>query len=144
MAAMVPAGVTLGFHLCYGDAPLGPEGLGRHFVQPRDAGNLAMVARGILERVGRPVAFIHLPVPIDRDDDAYFAPLEDLALAPQTMLYLGLVHHQDGLEGAQRRAAAAARHVTGFGVATECGMQNKPRAAVPELLRIQREVQVPG
>jgi hypothetical protein len=66
MAAMVPDDVTLGFHLCYGDAPLGPEGAGQHFIQPRDAGNVAMVTRGILDRVPRAVAFIHLPVPIDR------------------------------------------------------------------------------
>jgi hypothetical protein len=65
-------------------------------------------------------------------------------LPAATKLHLGLVHHQDGLEGAQRRVASAARHVTGFGVATECGMQNKPRDAVPELLRVQREVEVPA
>lgn len=32
LAAMVPDDVTLGFHLCYGDAPLGPDGTGQHFV----------------------------------------------------------------------------------------------------------------
>jgi hypothetical protein len=144
MAAMVPDAVELGFHLCYGDAPLGPEGMGQHFSQPTDAANLVLVANGISERVSRSIAFIHMPVPIDRDDDAYFAPLDDLHLHAETRLYLGLVHHQDGLEGAQRRIAAAARHVTGFGVATECGMQNKPRDAVPELLRIQREAHVPA
>lgn len=144
MAAMVPDDVTLGFHLCYGDAPLGPEGAGQHFVQPKDTGNLVMVATGIFARVARPVAFLHMPVPIDRDDDVYFEALERLALPADTVLYLGLVHHQDGLAGARRRVAAAARHVRGFGVATECGMQNKPREAIPELLRVQREVEVPA
>jgi hypothetical protein len=144
MAAMVPDDVALGFHLCYGDAPVLPGRKGAHFVQPTDTGNLAMVAREILERVERPLAFIHLPVPIERDDDAYFAPLADLRLPAETRLYLGLVHHEDGMAGAERRAAAAARHVTGFGVATECGMSKKPREAIPELLRIHSELHVPG
>jgi hypothetical protein len=144
LAAMVPVDVTLGFHLCYGDAPIEPGGVGRHFMQPKDTANLAMVARGILDRVRRPVGFIHLPVPIDRDDDAYFEPLADLRLPATTKLYLGLVHHQDGLEGTQRRADVAARHVSGFGVATECGMGRRPRQVVPDLLRIQRDVRVNG
>jgi hypothetical protein len=143
MAAMVPGDVELGFHLCYGDAPLGPAGAGQHFVQPRDTGNLVRVANGIAERVRRSIAFIHMPVPIDRDDDAYFAPLAGLRLHAGTKLYLGLIHHQDGLDGARGRIAAAARYCRGFGVATECGMQNKPRGVIPELLRLQREVRVP-
>jgi hypothetical protein len=144
MGAMVPEDVTLGFHLCYGDAPVGPDGAGQHFVQPTDTGNLVMVATGIFRRVDRPVAFLHIPVPIDRDDDAYFEALASLALPAGTILHLGLVHHQDGLAGAQRRVAIAARHVRGFGVATECGMQNKPRRAIPDLLRVQRELEVPA
>ena len=62
MAAMVPDDVSLGFHLCYGDAPIGPEGAGRHFVQPKDTGNLVMVATGLFACVARPVAFLHMPV----------------------------------------------------------------------------------
>jgi hypothetical protein len=143
MARMVPEDVELGFHLCYGDAPLGPEGAGQHFVQPADAGNLVLVANGIAERISRPIAFLQMPVPIDRDDDAYFAPLDGLRLHPETRLFLGLIHHQDGAEGARRRIAAAARHVAGFGVATECGMANKPREAVPELLALQAQAEVP-
>ena len=86
MAAMVPDDVTLGFHLCYGDAPLGPEGAGQHFVQPKDTGNLVMLATGIFARVARPVAFLHMPFPIDRDDDVYFEALERLALPADTVL----------------------------------------------------------
>jgi hypothetical protein len=142
MAAMVPLDVTLGFHLCYGDAP-NAAGKPEHFIQPRDTENLAMVARGIFERVRRPIAFLHLPVPINRDDDAYFKPLANLKLPPGTTLFLGLVHHQDGLAGAQRRIDTAARHVKGFGVATECGMSGAPREAIPALLRIQHELRVP-
>lgn len=143
MAAMVPDDVDLGFHLCYGDAPLGPEGAGQHFIQPKDAAKLVLVANGIAGRVKRPIGFLHMPVPIDRDDAAFFAPLADLRLHPETKLFLGLIHHQDGIAGAERRIAAASRYVKGFGVATECGMQNKPRGSLAELLRLQREVVVP-
>ncbi|MGH2930699.1 MAG: hypothetical protein ACRDL8_21020, partial [Solirubrobacteraceae bacterium] len=55
----------------------------------------------------RQIDWIHMPVPIDRDDKAYFAPLARLAPAPQTELYLGLIHHRDGVDGARRRIRAA-------------------------------------
>jgi len=144
MAAMVPEDVTLGFHLCYGDAPIGEGGVGQHFFQPTDAGNLVMVANGIAERVRRDIAFLQMPVPIDRDDDAYFAPLVGLKLHEETKLYLGVLHHQDLREGAERRIAAASRHVRGFGVACECGMQNKPRESIEPLLELHRDVEVPA
>jgi hypothetical protein len=61
-------------------------------------------------------------VPIDRTDDAFYAPLEKLQLAPTTELYLGLVHAKDGVEGTSRRIAAARKHVGEFGIASECGI----------------------
>ena len=62
-----------------------------------------------------------MPVPERRDDDGWFAPMRELRLAPETELYLGLLHPVDRDEGALRRIAAARRHVPRFGVATECG-----------------------
>jgi hypothetical protein len=142
-ADYVPADVELGYHLCYGDARDDETGESRHWKQPEDTTKLVMVANAISEGVKRDIAWIHMPVPIDRDDDAYFAALDDLRLHDETRLYLGLIHRQDGVEGAQRRIAAAANHVTGFGVATECGMGRAPKEAIPTLLRIQRECVVP-
>ena len=141
---LVPDTVELGYHLCYGDAPEAPGETGRHFKQPEDASKLALVANAIVAGVQRRVDWIHMPVPIERDDDAYFAPLRELHLPPETRLFLGLVHWQDGVEGTQRRIDTAARFVTGFGVATECGMGRRPREVVPTLLEIQREVTVPA
>jgi hypothetical protein len=142
-AHFVPAGVELGYHLCYGDAR-DETGGSQHWKQPEDTSKLVMVANATVGAVDRDIAWIHMPVPIDRDDDAYFAPLSDLKLPPGTQLYLGLVHRQDGLEGAERRSRAALPHVKAFGVATECGMGRAPSEAVPELLRIQRDCHVPG
>ena len=59
---LVPEGVELGYHLCYGDA--GHE----HFTQPRDAGHLAWAIRELLAGVRRRIDWIHLPVPAKRDD----------------------------------------------------------------------------
>jgi hypothetical protein len=116
LGGAVPEDVELGFHLCYGDLD------GVHFVQPRDATKMVELANLIVQRVPRPITWIHMPVPMDRSDEAYFAPLQNLQLAPSTELYLGLVHVQDGVEGTRRRMAAASKYVQDFGIASECGI----------------------
>ncbi len=130
----VPADVEMGYHLCYGDAGH------QHFVQPKDATNLTTVANAVSARVQRPINWIHMPVPRDRSDDAFFAPLKHLALHPETELYLGLVHLTDGVEGTQKRIAAAERAVTNFGVATECGFGRRPAETVAPLMQIHHDV----
>ncbi|HZU88007.1 MAG TPA: hypothetical protein VE993_02005 [Stellaceae bacterium] len=131
LAAAVPTDVELGFHLCYGDFE------GRHFVEPEDATKMVELADLILSCVAHEVAYIHMPVPIARDDDAYYAPLQNLKRPPATELYLGLVHARDGVEGAKRRMATARRHVPGFGIASECGIARarKPEVVI-EFLRV--------
>ena len=52
----------------------------------------------------------------------------ELRLRAETELYLGLVHHTDGVEGTRRRMDAAAALRSGFGVATECGWGRRPPA----------------
>lgn len=133
----VPEGVELGFHLCYGDYGH------KHFMEPKDTGKLTRIANLIAERVSRPLNWMHMPVPRDRDDDAYFAPLSDLALHPETELYLGLVHHTDGAEGTRRRIATAQRVTPEFGVATECGFGRRPSETVADLLHTMAEVAEP-
>jgi hypothetical protein len=125
LAAAVPADVELGFHLCYGDWEA------RHFVEPKDTRKLTEFANLLNETATRPITYIHLPVPLDRSDDAYFEPLNGLRLSAQTELYLGLVH-SDGLEPTRNRIAAAAKYVPDFGIATECGMA---RCRTPKLVR---------
>src|SRR5262249_56451012 len=137
LARPVPPDVQLGYHFCYGDDRH------RHYKEPADAGKLVEVANALAASLGRPLNWIHLPVPRDRADDAYYAPLADLRLRPETELYLGLVHHTDGVDGAERRMTAARRFVTGFGVATECGWGRPPPATIPELLRIPAAATAP-
>ena len=133
----VPSSVELGYHLCYGDAGH------KHFTQPVDSANLVEVANALSAGIKRSVNWIHMPVPRERTDDAYFAPLQHLQLRPETELYLGLVHLTDGVEGTRRRIAAAQRVRVDFGVATECGFGRRPEETIPDLLRIHREVAAP-
>ena len=121
-----PADVELGFHLCYGDLDA------KHFVDPLDAGKLVDLANALAASVKHPIAWIHMPVPIARSDEAYFKPLAGLKLAPATELYLGLVHPEDGPAGAAKRIEAAGKYVANFGIATECGIARQRR---PELVR---------
>ena len=116
LGGAVPNDVELGFHLCYGDYD------GRHFVQPTDATKMVEMANLIARNVPRSITWLHMPVPIDRTDEAFYAPLQNLQLAPETELYLGLVHAQDGVDGTLQRIAAARKYVQNFGIASECGI----------------------
>ncbi len=130
----IPDGVELGYHLCYGDFGH------RHVIEPKDTGLMVRLANKLSERVRRSIQWIHMPVPRKRSDDAYFAPLSDLRLNPETELYLGLVHHSDGVAGTRQRIAAAAKVIPDFGIATECGMGRRDPKTMFELLRVHAEV----
>jgi len=134
LGALAPAGAELGFHLCYGDPGH------KHIKEPDNLGICVAFANGLADFVKRPINWIHMPVPRDRDDDAYFAPLADLRLKPACELYLGLIHMTDGVDGAKRRLAAAEKVVKGFGVGTECGFGRRPRETIPSLLRLHGDV----
>ena len=130
----VPETVPMGYHLCYGD--FGHQ----HFVEPKDTAVLVGLANRVAAGLSRPLNWVHMPVPRDRDDAAYFAPLENLRLAPDTELYLGLVHSTDGLAGSRRRLATASKFRAEFGVGTECGFGRRDPATIPALLALHRDV----
>src|SRR5262249_43235344 len=130
----VPAAVDLLYHLCYGDSNH------RHAVEPTDMGDMAEFANRVSRQIERPIHLIHMPVPRDRSDDAYFAPRRRLALRPETELCLGLVHYTDGVDGTCKRLATAMAHGDAFSIATECGFGRRDPRTIPELLRIHAEV----
>jgi hypothetical protein len=127
----VPAGVELGYHLCYGS----PQD--EHMVLPKDSGLMVEMTNAVTAAVKRPIQFFHLPVVKSRTDDAYFAPLEKLKLKPETELYLGLIHYNDP-EGDATRLAAARRHARVDGIGTECGMARGDPARLTSLLAAHR------
>jgi methionine synthase II (cobalamin-independent) len=129
----VPAEVELGYHCCYGNFNL------RHFVEPIDMGDMVDVANRVVSGLDRPLQFVHMPVPIERTDDAYFAPLRNLNLGPATEFYLGLAHDRDGVPGTMRRAAAAHKVIPNFGISTECGLGMRTPDNIRALLRIQAD-----
>jgi len=133
LANRVPRDIDLLFHFCYGDSNH------RHVVEPTDMGDMVAMANRLTRAAARPIQLIHMPVPRNRVDDAYFAPLADLQLAADTELALGLVHYTDGIDGTRRRMETAARHRQDFAVATECGFGRRPPETIPELLRIHAQ-----
>jgi hypothetical protein len=135
LCAAVPEDVELGLHLCYGDFGA------RHFVEPKDAAKMVEFANALTNSIKRPIAYIHMPVPIERSDDAFHRPLGDLKLKDGTELFLGIVHAKDGVEGAKARTAAARRYAPKFGIATECGMARaRSEETVRTLLKIHADV----
>jgi hypothetical protein len=130
LADHVPADIELLFHFCYGDSNH------RHVVEPIDMGDMVDLANKLARGIDRSIELIHMPVPRDRSDDAYFGPLRRLGLKPGTQLCLGLVHYTDGIAGTRRRLATAEKYVKNFSIATECGFGRRPRDTISELLAI--------
>ena len=123
----IPGDVEVGVHLCYGDFD------GKHFIEPVDAERMVSLANAIAAAADHPLAWVHMPVPIERDDDAYFKPLGDLKLDLDTEVYLGLVH-TDGADATKRRIEAASRYLPEFGIATECGIARQRTVELVEKL----------
>lgn len=130
----VPANIDLLYHLCYGDSGH------KHVVEPSDMNDMVEFANRVSRQIKRPIQLVHMPVPRNRTDDDYFAPLRRLRLRPETELCLGLVHHTGGVEGTKRRLETAKRFVPRFSIATECGFGRRDPGTIPELLRIHAAV----
>jgi hypothetical protein len=133
LADHVPADIELMFHFCYGDSNH------KHVVEPTDMKDMVDVANRLSGDINRTIELIHMPVPRDRSDDAYFAALRGLQLKPETELCLGLVHYTDGFAGTQKRLATAERYVSDFSIATECGFGRRDPGTIPGLLRIHAD-----
>jgi len=126
----IPEDVTLGYHFCFGTWGGWPKS---------DAPDMTVCVRLANEaviRAGRRVDYIHLPV-MPKADDAFFAPMDGLAIG-NTRLYLGIVL-DDGLDAFERRARAANRYLSDFGIASYCGWGREDPATVPALLANLRD-----
>ena len=129
MSLAVDKDVQLGYHLCYGDREH------QHFVQ---------MVTAITQRVSlhHPISWVHLPVPKDRSDPAYFEPMKSLDIG-DAKLFLGLIHAHDEKGTDQRLKAAEAIYSRPFGIATECGMGRTPLEDVDSIFTIAKNVTNP-
>lgn len=127
----VPAGIELGYHLCYGS----PQD--EHLVQPKDAALLVEMLEGIAGATKRRIDFFHIPVPKDRTDAAFYAPLKAWKRPAGTKLYLGLLHHDDDA-GDKKRIATARTFIDDFGLSAECGWGRTQPGRLPGLLKGHR------
>jgi len=130
LAELIPHTVEVGYHFCYGDAG------NKHFKEPEDMNLLIQLANSLSKNVQRTIQWIHMPVPIDRDDADYFRPLKELEADNIEQLFLGLIHEQDGIEGARKRMAAADMFSGEYGIATECGLGRRKPDVVMDLLEL--------
>lgn len=132
----IPAGVQLGYHFCHGHER-------HHRDRPYDAQPLVEMANALSLSLSRSLDWVHLPVEEGRVDLRFFEKLAQLALRPETRLYLGLLHPSDGIAGAEARVVAAQRFVHDFGVATDCGWSRHRSREVDWLIELHRAVTVP-
>lgn len=131
LASAVKPDVEMGYHICYGD-------MGHvHFVQPPDTELPVDLANTIVQKIGpiHPIAYVQMPVPKDRTDEAYFKPLKNLELKA-TKLFLGVVHANDESGTKKRLEAAQAVYPNISGVSTECGMGRTPAEELSSILEI--------
>ena len=134
---LIPGEVEVGMHLCYGSYK------DKHFREPENTANMVELTNGVLAGLERELTWLHMPVPVERDDESYFEALLGLNKSMITEIYLGLVHDSDGVSGTNQRINTAARFLPEFGVATECGMGRCSPKRIPGLLQIHADVANP-
>jgi hypothetical protein len=125
----IPEQVDIGYHFCYGSPP--PSAL--HIMNPKNMSIMVEMAGDILSTIRRKVDWFHMPVPKDRCDDAYFAPLKNLTLSKETILYLGLIHDNDD-KGNYQRVLKAFEYYQSFGLSSECGWGRVEQRRIPNFL----------
>ena len=125
MTEIVPDGVRLGFHLCFGTWGGWPIG------EVDDVRPVVELANAIVANTPRRVDFVHLPVMPDADDH-YFQALADLHIG-DTTVFLGL-ELGDGVDAMCARAEIARRYLSDFGYAHYCGYGRDQPEDIPRLL----------
>jgi hypothetical protein len=132
MADAIPADVGVGYHWCYGT-------LGGWPMKPPESLQLCVdLSNAAARRSGRPVDFMHMPVP-RHCDEAFVAPLRALDVG-STKIYLGLIHDSDDVAANVARATLARRFLPRFGVSSVCGYGRCPPEEMPRILRLHRDV----
>jgi hypothetical protein len=119
----IPAEVALGYHFCFGTLGGWPR------FQPDDLGQAVKLVNACIAASGRRVDWVHIPV-LDRDDDAFFAPLKELQ-PDGTRVYLGAIHNMARFP---QRIATARKYLPEFGLGAYCGFGRLPPAELEAVL----------
>jgi len=127
LSAHLPKEMMLGYHLCYGTLGGWPMATGQ------DLNHAVAFANGAVERSGRRVDFIHIPI-LPTTEERYFAPLRDLKVGDAD-IYLGTLHDRGDKEALTRRIAVALKYVPEFGLAAPCGFGRHQPSEVRGLLK---------
>jgi hypothetical protein len=109
----IPHEALLGFHWCYGTWGGWPS------VAMHDLEVCVRFSNEAVRRVNRRIDYVHMPV-LPHATEAFFAPLSGLAVG-DTRVFLGLVHHTDGIDDYRRRRDLARKYLPEFGIASVCG-----------------------
>jgi hypothetical protein len=126
----IPDEVLLGFHWCYGTWGGWP------MTDMQDLALCVALSNDTVPRAGRRVDYVHMPVTVDPGPE-FFAPLADLDIGDMRV-YLGLVHHEDGIDGCRRRMEMAGAVLDDFGVGAVCGYGREDPAQVTDVLELHR------
>ena len=126
--------VEVGYHLCYGSMN------SKHWKEPETLSMCVKVSNVLTNKVSRLINFIHMPVPVDRTDDAYYKPLWELKVNDDTQVILGLVHESQTYEKNIKRMNVARNFLSEFGIATECGLGRCDAHSMPGLMNLHNRL----
>ena len=131
LARGIPEEARLGFHWCYGTWGGWPM---------KDMADLALCVRMTQEavaRVDRRVDYVHMPA-VKHPQPEFFAPLAELE-GEDPDVYLGIIHHTDGVEGFVERMEMARRYRRRFGIGSVCGYGRVDPSELPQILAVHRD-----
>lgn len=128
---LVPDDVVLGLHWCYGTWGGWPMNA---MTDMRLCTDLTLE---VIDATTRGIDYVHMPVAEDARA-GFFDALSDLA-SSRCKVYLGMIHHSDGIEGFRKRWELARRQLPDAGVAGVCGFGRLEGSVVALTLALHRE-----
>jgi hypothetical protein len=126
--AGLPDDTLLGYHWCYGTWGGWP------MVELGDLALCVRMSNEAAKRSGHRLDYVHMPV-IKHPTDEFYAPLADLDIG-DTKVYLGMVHHTDGIDDFRTRRDLARRYLPEFGIAGVCGYGRVDPAELDRVLAV--------
>ena len=127
----IPDETLLGIHWCFGTMGGWP------MADLADLDLCVRMSNEAKQRFARRLDFVHIPVTV-APDESFFEPLDRLEIG-ETKVFLGMVHHTDGINDFRRRRDLARKHLNSFGIASVCGYGRLRADELPEVLRIHAE-----